>query len=226
MKSLYLLLNVFSFFVPFLYSFNPKMRFIKHIKSLLISTSIVALLFLIWDGIFTHYGVWGFNDQYTLGFKIFKMPFEEFIFFLCIPYASIFIHYSLAYFLPEVKFSEIMTTIISYLIMGISIFCILSYSDKLYTLVDFSVLLFTLIIGVFFNKDLLRRFYVAFIIILIPFTVVNGILTGTGIEDQVVWYNNTENMNIRFLSIPLEDIAYAFSMLFLNILIFEKIKKR
>ena len=68
-------------------------------------------------------------------------------------------------------------------------------------------------------------FYITFLIILIPFFIVNGILTGSFIEDQVVWYNNAENLGIRMGTIPIEDAGYAFSMIFLSIILIEKFKK-
>ena len=48
---------------------------------------------------------------------------------------------------------------------------------------------------------------------LIPFFIVNGILTGSFIEDQVVWYNNDENLGIRIGTVPVEDSVYAFTMI-------------
>jgi lycopene cyclase domain-containing protein len=54
--------------------------------------------------------------------------------------------------------------------------------------------------------------------------IVNGILTGSFIENEVVWYNNNENLGLRFFTIPVEDFAYAFSMLLFNLLIIEKLK--
>jgi lycopene cyclase domain-containing protein len=48
---------------------------------------------------------------------------------------------------------------------------------------------------------------------LIPFFIVNGILTGSFIEDQVVWYNNDENLGIRIGTVPIEDSVYAFTMI-------------
>ena len=55
---------------------------------------------------------------------------------------------------------------------------------------------------------------------LIPFFIVNGILTGTGIEGNIVWYNDAENLGIRLGTIPVEDSAYAFSMILLNLWLF------
>jgi lycopene cyclase domain-containing protein len=48
---------------------------------------------------------------------------------------------------------------------------------------------------------------------LIPFFIVNGILTGSFIDEPVVWYNNDENLGIRLFTIPVEDSVYAFTMI-------------
>jgi lycopene cyclase domain-containing protein len=63
------------------------------------------------------------------------------------------------------------------------------------------------------------------LIILVPFFIVNGILTGSFIAEPVVWYNNLENLGIRLFTIPIEDIGYAFNMLFLVVFLNEKFKK-
>jgi lycopene cyclase domain-containing protein len=60
---------------------------------------------------------------------------------------------------------------------------------------------------------------------LIPFFIVNGILTGSFIHQEVVWYNNAENLGIRLFTVPVEDAFYAFSMLFANLILIEKFKK-
>lgn len=222
---LYLLLNLGSISIPFAYSFEKKMRFIKHWKAVLLSLTIVAAFFLIWDAIFTANGVWGFNPNYHLNVLIFGMPIEEWLFFFCIPYASVFIHYSLAYFKPNLLISEKVTKIITIFFVVVLIPVIILNFDKIYTFVNYSSLIFILLMGFFFGIKYLQRFYIAFLIILIPFFIVNGVLTGTGIEEPVVWYNNAENLGIRLLTIPIEDIGYAFTMIFANVFLIEKFKK-
>lgn len=222
---LYLLLNLGSISIPFAYSFEKKMRFIKHWKAVLLSLTIVATVFLIWDAIFTSNGVWGFNPNYHINFLLLGMPVEEWLFFYCIPYASIFIHYSLQYFKPNLLISSKITKAITLFFIIVLFPVIILNTDKAYTFVNYSFVIFVLLMGFFFGIKHLQRFYIAFLIILIPFFIVNGVLTGTGIENPVVWYNNAENLGIRLLTIPIEDIGYAFTMIFGNVLLIEKFKK-
>ena len=225
MTYLYLLLNLGSLSIPLIYSFNKKMRFIRHWKSVLASLTIVSLFFLIWDAIFTYYGIWGFNSDFHLPYLLLGMPIEEWLFFFCIPYASIFIYYSLDYFKPNLLLSTSITQLISKLfILGLIPVIVLHY-DRAYTVVNFLFLIIVLGIGYMKGIQYLRRFYLAFLIILVPFFIVNGILTGTAIAEPVVWYDNTHNLNIRIGTIPVEDIGYAFSMIFSNILLIEWFKK-
>lgn len=201
------------------------MRFIKHWKAVFLSLILVSIVFLIWDAIFTANGVWGFNADYHLNILLFGMPIDEWMFFICIPYASIFIHYSLEYFKPNLLISEKITKFITLFFMVIITPVIFMNTDKAYTFVNYIFLFFVLLMGFFFGIKQLQRFYISFLIILIPFFIVNGVLTGTGIDEPVVWYNNAENLGIRLLTIPIEDVGYAFTMIFGNVLLIEKFKK-
>jgi lycopene cyclase domain-containing protein len=76
------------------------------------------------------------------------------------------------------------------------------------------------------NKTrILNRFFISFLIILVPFFIFNGVLTGTFIHEEVVWYNPSEITGIRLLTVPVEDIGYAFSLLLLNLLLINNFQK-
>jgi len=66
-------------------------------------------------------------------------------------------------------------------------------------------------------------FLYSFILISLgPFLLVNGVLTG--LLDSVsppVWYNDSENLGLRLMTMPEEDFFYSFSLLFSCTYIFE-----
>lgn len=219
MDYLYLLLNLGSSSVPFLFSFHPKLKFYKLWKPLFTGIIISMLIFIPWDVIFTKQGIWGFNETYFLGTKLFYLPIEEWLFFICIPYACVFTHYALIYYFPNLRLSKGKTKTISYLLILILIILAFTNYDKWYTLINFSLAAILTIIVINIRIELLRSFYLTFIVMLIPFFIVNGILTGSFIENEVVWYNNLENLNIRLFTIPVEDTIYAFALILLNLFI-------
>ena len=222
--SLYLALNLASISIPLLYSFEKRMHFIKWWKQVFSAISITAIIFIIWDVIFTNNGVWGFNDEYLVGIHLINLPIEEWLFFICIPYASIFMHYALQFFLPKLRFSKKVTNIITIILLIALTIVVLFNVEKAYTFYNYILLIILLSYALLTQNQEIRSFYITFLAILVPFFIVNGILTGSFIDNEVVWYNNEENLGIRLGTIPIEDIGYAFNMLFMSVLMIEKFK--
>ena len=221
MKSLYLLLNIVSISIPFVYSFHPKLKLYKRFNSIILALLFTMVIFIPWDIIFTNNGIWGFNEKYFIGLKIFNLPLEEWLFFMCIPFACIFTHYALLLYFPKMRLNEVLTkNICKTLILALLILSVLNY-DKWYTLINFSLAIIFTVIVYRYNFKLLQNYLTTFLVMLIPFLIVNGILTGSFIEEQVVWYNNAENLNIRIGSIPVEDTIYAYSMILCNLFLTE-----
>jgi lycopene cyclase domain-containing protein len=223
---LYLLLDIGSMLVPFLFSFYPKAPFYKNWKYLWISTGITAFLFLVWDEWFTQMGVWGFNPEYVTGMYLGKLPLEEVLFFICIPYACVFTYDALNYLVKKDRLAPYSQGI-SIFLMGFLLIVGVMNLDKWYTSVTFiATALFLVFITWVWKPAFMGRFYFAFIIILIPFFLVNGVLTGSWIEGEVVWYNNTENLAIRMGTIPFEDTFYGMLMILMNISILEALRNK
>ncbi|MGB0892359.1 MAG: lycopene cyclase domain-containing protein [Flavobacteriaceae bacterium] len=226
-QYLYLILNLGSLSVPLLYSvFEKKFHFIQYFKAAFLSIVIVAIPFLIWDGIFTSNSIWGFNPEYYLGFKIFKMPIEEWLFFFCIPYACLFTHEVLKYYFPKFKLSKIATILLTIFLISASISIAIFNLEKWYTVINYTFFGLLMIYSLVKHIEILQEYYPSFFVILIPFLIINGVLTGSLINEPVVWYNNTENLNLRVLTIPVEDFFYAFTMLFSVQLIFNFLKNK
>ena len=223
--SLYFFLNIASLLIPFLYSFENRMKYIKRWKSVFSAIIITAIFFIVWDIIFTKIGVWSFNQRYHSGIEFFGLPIEEWLFFICIPYASIFIHFAFHFFYPKVGLSDKTVKIIYWILMVLLLPTIFIHYDKLYTAINYSVLVLLLTYTVFKVPHILNTFFITFLIVLIPFSIVNGILTGSFIDEPVVFYSNVENLGIRLGTIPIEDIGYAFSMLLMSLVLIKKIEK-
>ena len=224
MKFTYLLVNLCSIAIPFAFSFETKVAFFKKWKALFPAIAIPAIGFLVWDSIFTSQGVWGFNPQYLTGIQVYNLPLEEFLFFICIPYACVFSYEVLNYFVKQDvlgKYARYGATILLYMLVAVAF----KYSDKAYTFwTSILTIIFLLYHLVFLKPDYWSRLVFAYLVILVPFFITNGILTGTGLENPVVWYNDEENLGIRLLTIPIEDSVYGFLLIGLNITIFEKLK--
>ncbi len=98
---IYLYLNIFTILFPFLLSFDKRVQFYKNWKYLFPAMVINALIFIVWDSIFTHHGVWGFNDKYLVGIYLYNLPLEEVLFFVTVPYACVFIYECLNVYIKQ-----------------------------------------------------------------------------------------------------------------------------
>jgi len=223
--SLYFLLLLVSGIVPLLLSFDKRLQFYKSWKYVLPSIFAVAIVYIAFDVHFTKMNYWGFNPEYLSGIYILHLPLEEILFFVIIPYASIFLHESILEYFPQVKLGRKFNKLLSSTLILLSVALLIYNHEKSYTVYIFSKLSIVLLLALWTRADSIRSFYLTFFVILLPFLIVNGILTGSFIEEEVVWYNDAENLGIRIFTIPIEDFAYAFSMILFNLLLIEKLKK-
>jgi lycopene cyclase domain-containing protein len=224
MKWTYLLVDFFTVIVPFLFSFHPKIRFDRYFKPYLIANLASASIFLIWDALFTKAGVWGFNEKYITGLHFYNLPIEEVLFFFCIPFSCLFTYHCFS-ILFRIKWKENVT---NYVLISLIIFLLLTgalNADRAYTSMTFiSTALVLILLRFAFKVSWFDRLLTTYLVLLIPFFIVNGILTGTGLNEPVVWYNNQENLGLRLLTIPFEDIFYGFELIVLTVFGFERLK--
>jgi lycopene cyclase domain-containing protein len=206
---------------PILLSFDRRVHYVQHWKSAFKSGIVVAIPFIIWDYLFTYHSFWGFSSDRIIGFYLGNLPIEEVSFFLIVPFCCIFIYELLTYFnytLPFPKFWKWFS-----FIAGISLLCIgIAYFNRWYTFLSCSIGGASLIVLYLFSGINWARFWLTYAIHLIPFLVINGFLT----YFPVVWYNNQENLGIRWLTIPVEDSSYSLIALIWNILLYDYFKRK
>jgi lycopene cyclase domain-containing protein len=213
--SLYLIILLISLAGPLALSFEKNLRLYKRWKYLIPAILITLLIFVVWDIIFTHLGYWFFNPIYNSGIYINKLPLEEYLFFIVIPYACAFSFYAIRFHFPNFKFSLLWTKILTLTISIFSVITALLHTNLTYTLVVFLVLPAVLLFSYYFARNVVQHYLAIYPILLIPFFIINGILTGTGIEQAVFDYNPEAILGIHIFSIPFEDMFYNFSLLLL-----------
>ncbi len=221
MEYTYLLINFFTLLIPFLFSFHPKLRFYKRWNAFFPAAFLTGTIFILWDIGFTALGVWGFNPRYVTGIEVANLPVEEILFFLCIPYACVFTWHCLSFFLPS-KWSEYRQKAITFSLSLLLIILAILFYENIYTTVTFFSLAVLLLITAFILEvSWLSRFYIVYSLLLLPFLIVNGILTGLFLEQPVVWYNEAEIIGLRLFTIPVEDAFYGMELILLNVLLYE-----
>ncbi len=226
MWHLYLLLDIASLSVPFLFSFHPKLKFYRLWKYFFPATFVMMAFFIPWDIIFTQHGIWGFNEKYLSGIKLANLPLEEWLFFICIPYACLFTIYAFKNLTPKFRFSTKTTAVVYFSLQTLLIATLLYNYDRWYTAINFAYAIVLMALVFNYKRDALRVFFPVFIILLVPFFIVNGFLTGSWIHEEVVWYNNAENFGIRIGTVPIEDSIYALGMLLTVFVLMEKFSEK
>ncbi|NIJ55090.1 lycopene cyclase domain-containing protein [Dyadobacter arcticus] len=221
MNFLYLIVDLAAISVPLLFSFHPKIALYKKWSALWPAILIAAVPFIIWDSYFTKIGVWGFTPKYLIGLPLFGLPIEEILFFICIPYACLFTYYCFKIFWGSeyrIRFENLITGFFLCFTLMIGV---LFFGRYYTTSTAAGLVLFLCYLQFIAKVKWLSLFYFSHLFLIIPFIIVNGILTGTGLDEPVVWYNDAENIGFRFLTIPFEDLFYGMLMLLLNTYLFE-----
>lgn len=214
---IYLLINLLSMSVPFAYSFTAHSGFSRHFPRAFLAIIAVAVPMIVWDVWFTAAGVWSFNPDYHLGLELFGLPLEEMLFFVCIPFACLFIYDSIKRF-PRLALPERPVRMVLGVLAAVLLVTALLNTHRLYTSLCFAVaglLLVPLAAGHLRHR--VGHMATAYLFHLIPFFLVNGLLTGI----PVVLYNDAENLGIRLGTIPLEDSMYSLILLFGTIMLLE-----
>ncbi|SFG80678.1 lycopene cyclase domain-containing protein [Pedobacter insulae] len=221
----YCLILFFTVVICFIASFDKRLQFNKHFGAFLKAAILVAIPFIAWDMWFTAKGVWWFDLTYTVGITIVGLPLEECLFFICIPFSCVFTYYCFDRFF-KLEWADAFSNMIVFAMVIVSILIALLHYDKMYTLVTAVATTITLIYLHFIARvNWIGRATLIFIVLMLGFLPVNGILTGTGLASPIVNYNPKEFLGIRVLTIPIEDAVYGYTQ-FLLVMYFFKLFKR
>lgn len=207
--------------ICFVASFDSRIQFNKQFLHFFKASALVSVPFILWDIWFTHLGVWWFNTNYTIGVSIAGLPLEEMLFFIFIPFSCIFTYFVIDkyYQLDLLKsFNNLLvfTSIIILIVVGLLNF------NKIYTITTCLVTVATLFYLHFIVKSQwISKASFVYTLLMLGFFPVNGVLTGTGLENPIVNYNPKDFLGIRMFTIPVEDMVYGYTQFLLIIYFFK-----
>lgn len=219
--SEYLLINIGIILFPLLFSFEKNVKFITNIRFYFFSVLVVSTIFIIWDVIFTKLNVWAFSENHTHNFRIFHLPLEEILFFITVPYSTLFLLEVIKYYVKFYEFKYGNWLIYIFIIFTL-IFFIFNY-NQLYSAVV-SLYLILVLVLLLIEKKLIysNHFWILTFFMFIPFFLVNYILTSV----PIVTYNPNEFSNFRVTTIPFEDFLYSLSLITSYTLVYNITKKK
>ena len=210
-----------SIIIPIVFSFHSKVQFDKKFHILIKSIPISALPFIIWDVLFTKKGIWGFNSEFVLGLYIYNLPIEEILFFLCIPFCCLYTYHLVEIY--DIVFFKIYNFHFFNLFLAIILTIVgtVHYQNQ-YTFYCFISCAMMVLFEIYcFKKINYQYFYTTMLLIIPPFIIVNGALTGLFFNQTVVWYSTVEILEVRLLTIPIEDLIYAYQLILFNLIIYQ-----
>lgn len=215
--STYLIINIIIIFFPLILSFDKNLNYYKKIPNLIFSILIVSSAYIIWDVIATKRGHWAFNPEHLVGIYFFGLPVEEILFFITVPYSCVFIYETVKFYVKEKEFRINKNHFWFIVILFLLIAVVFNYQHYTFTVTTFTAVFF--ILTILIKPQLLNsyQYWLTILISFLPFLIVNYFLTSI----PVVTYNDAAFFGKRFITIPLEDFLYSFSMISFWILFYE-----
>ncbi len=213
----YVLITLLVIAGPFLLSFDKKVSFWKHWRGVLLATLPVSTIYIIWDILVTRRGDWWFNPQYAGDEKLFGLPPGEWLFFITVPYACIFIYEVVRAYFPRRIYKSheqktpklVIDAAAAAVLLSISFMIIFSHLD--YSFLTLLAFITWILVTLLWNPWLFRDSHTLWFMLLsqVAFLLINGILTGL----PIVLYNPDAIWGVRIITIPLEDLFYNISFL-------------
>lgn len=210
--STYLLINFAIIIFPLLFSFESKIKYYLNYWSLLFATITAGSFFIIWDFIAISRGDWWFSQNHIIGITLAGFPIEEILFFITVPYSCLFIYEAIIKFNKHnPKITNTSTLNLTLIVLGfLLIITSFVFIEKAYTFTAFFVAGLTLLLGLRFTTIFENKNYYLFLAITSGlFIVFNFLLTSI----PIVNYSPKAILGILFITIPLEDFFFNFSML-------------
>lgn len=219
----YLLLLAVYLIVPLVLSFRGRVRFVFQLRYILPAVIFSTILFVMWDIRFTKLSIWTFNPQYLTGIEILNLPIEEWLSFVVVSLSSVYIYEWMKAHMETVENANVFV-VVSLVLLAIT--AVLAYTFRARMFAFFTFFLSAIYLGytVFRNnfKLFYTKFYLSWIVSLIPYLIVYAILDSL----PAITYDVNHIIGMAVVGVPVERIAYLFLLLLINTTIYEYLSNR
>jgi lycopene cyclase domain-containing protein len=206
------------FLIFLLFSFNRKLNFWVKFKYIFPSILISASFFIIWGTRFTEFEFWKYNPEFLVKLYLFRLPIEEWSYYIVLPLIGFLIYELVKTMIKQIG------KINYYVVFSLFLLALLTLTTYFSRHLVYTFVIF-IFLTIYFGYTVLRNrfkphysfFYISFLISLVPFFILNIILTGL----PIVVYNSEYILKIYLFSIPVENIAGFFLLFLMNISIYE-----
>ncbi len=210
----YLLFNGAVLLFPLLFSFEKKINFWKKWPFAFTALVFGSAPFLVWD-VLVAGRHWTFHEAVILGPRWLGLPFEEWLFFLCVPYANLFVWENVKRLFPsdpslrEPLFLPLILAL-SMLLASLGVFLLFSRMEYLTISLGILGLVLLFCILAFRSPVLAGKRGMVMGLLFVGLTLLaNGYLTGR----PVVLYEEAFLTGLRIFRIPVEDFIFGLAHL-------------
>ena len=222
MTYTFLLINLILIVIPFALMLDHKVIGVDKIKSTILPSIIVTFVFSEVAVFLTGLKAWNFNLVYLIGSSYRGLPLEEYLFLFAFSFAGLGVYNYLNAKFPKNELQKYSLTL-SNIMMGICIAFIFFGYDKWYTVITFSFLILLLFGVEYINKlRFMYRFYRVFVVMLIPFYIIYGIICNL----PILQYDIKQNIRFSLFKIPFENYFFTMATLLLGVYLLETLKSR
>ncbi|MCS6809299.1 MAG: lycopene cyclase domain-containing protein [Bacteroidota bacterium] len=222
MKYEYLLFNLIVLAGPLAYSFERTLHFRQYWRAAFPSIAVSLVVYVLWDAAVTNRH-WYFNPAYMMDIRILKLPIEEWLFFVTVPYACLFVREALKLVVSNRMVQNLEFVRIGMFMLlpiGIAVFQI----GKEYTglvLIAFGIV--ALLDRQLQTHTFLQTRTYIFLASVIGFTCIfNMYLTAR----PLLIYAAEYQLGCRIITIPVEDFGYGVTHIALCNVLYEYCKLR
>lgn len=217
--DLYVRIDLLVLALPLALSFDRKVAFRRKWPQVFAAIAAVVAVFGAWDAWMAARGIWSFNPVYAGEFRWLHLPPGEWLFFVCVPYACLFVLECVRAYFPdrEVRIPPgALYALAAFFGVLAFLYRELGYTATVFLACGLALAALRTFVPATARS---RNFWIGLGLTYLPFLVANGFLTGI----PIVRYDDAENLAVRIGPIPLEDFFFSFAMLALAALVHDRV---